>query len=97
MSGTTSTSRATTASAISRFWPWRQLTPANERRATADGLCVAVEDDGPGIAEAARAAVLARGVRMDETVPGSGLGLAIVDELAQLYGGQLRLDRKSVV
>ena len=58
---------------------------------------MAVEDDGPGIAEAARAAVLARGVRMDETVPGSGLGLAIVDELAQLYGGQLRLDRKSVV
>ena len=70
---------------------WARATVRISATATVDGLCVAVEDDGPGIAEAARAAVLARGVRMDETVPGSGLGLAIVDELAQLYGGQLRL------
>jgi signal transduction histidine kinase len=54
-------------------------------------LNLCVEDDGPGIDDTARTTALARGTRLDETVPGSGLGLAIVDELAQLYGGQLRL------
>jgi signal transduction histidine kinase len=28
-------------------------------------------------------------VRADQQVPGSGLGLSIVDDLAQLYGGEL--------
>jgi signal transduction histidine kinase len=50
-----------------------------------------VDDDGPGIAAERREAVMARGARLDESVPGSGLGLAIVQELAALYGGQLRL------
>ncbi|WP_439112583.1 sensor histidine kinase [Hydrogenophaga sp.] len=54
-------------------------------------LNVWVEDDGPGIDDTARATALARGTRLDESVPGSGLGLAIVDELAHLYGGKLRL------
>lgn len=55
-------------------------------------LLLCVEDDGPGIdSEQARTTALARGLRLDETVPGSGLGLAIVNELAALYGGQLRL------
>jgi signal transduction histidine kinase len=54
-------------------------------------LQLCVEDDGPGIDDQACATVLQRGLRLDETVPGSGLGLAIVDELAQLYGGQLSL------
>lgn len=63
---------------------------------TADGaerLRMIIEDDGPGIPAAERAAVLARGVRLDEAVPGSGLGLAIVDDLARLYGGDLTLDQ----
>jgi signal transduction histidine kinase len=34
---------------------------------------------------------MARGARLDESVPGSGLGLAIVQELAQLYGGDVSL------
>ncbi|HNO58664.1 MAG TPA: sensor histidine kinase, partial [Accumulibacter sp.] len=54
-------------------------------------LIVEVDDDGPGIAVELRAAVLRRGVRADERTPGSGLGLAIVDELAQLYRGELQL------
>jgi signal transduction histidine kinase len=54
-------------------------------------LQISVEDDGPGIDEGQRQAVLARGARLDERVPGSGLGLAIVDELAALYGGELKL------
>ena len=35
---------------------------------------------------------MARGERLDETVPGSGLGLAICSEIAGLYGGGLSLD-----
>jgi signal transduction histidine kinase len=54
-------------------------------------LRVCIEDDGPGIDEALRLQVLARGVRADESVPGSGLGLAIVADLVQLYGGRLQL------
>ncbi|MBI1906600.1 MAG: sensor histidine kinase [Rhodocyclales bacterium] len=53
---------------------------------------VDIDDDGPGIAEAVRANVFARGVRADEAAPGSGLGLSIVADLVQLYGGHVRLD-----
>jgi len=56
-------------------------------------LCIQIEDDGPGIPEGMREAVTARGTRLDESVPGSGLGLDIVQELASLYGGQLRLEQ----
>jgi len=55
-------------------------------------LQITVNDDGPGIAPEQRAAVLQRGVRLDESTPGSGLGRAIVVELAQLFGGALTLD-----
>jgi signal transduction histidine kinase len=51
-----------------------------------------IDDDGPGLPEAARAEVLKRGRRLDETKPGSGLGLSIVSDLAALYRGSLRLD-----
>lgn len=56
-------------------------------------LEIAVEDDGPGIAQEAMEAALTRGVRLDESVPGSGLGLAIVREGARRYGGELSLAR----
>jgi len=52
---------------------------------------VSVDDDGPGIPEDRRAAALARGGRLDESVPGSGLGLAIVVDAAHLHGGSLDL------
>ena len=57
------------------------------------GLRIVIEDDGPGIDEARRPAVLARGSRLDESVPGTGLGLAIVHDLVTLYGGGLTLGR----
>lgn len=55
-------------------------------------LRIVIDDDGPGIEPDRRDTVMARGVRMDESVPGSGLGLAIVNELVGLYGGSVRLD-----
>lgn len=50
-----------------------------------------VEDDGVGVPEESRKAALKRGGRLDETKPGSGLGLSIVTEIAELYGGELKL------
>lgn len=51
-----------------------------------------IDDDGPGLPEAARAEVLKRGRRLDETKPGSGLGLSIVSDLAAVYRGSLKLE-----
>jgi signal transduction histidine kinase len=57
-----------------------------------DGLIViTVDDDGMGLAEELRIAVLQRGVRADELAPGSGFGLAIVRDLAELHGGSIVL------
>jgi signal transduction histidine kinase len=55
-------------------------------------ILIMVEDDGPGIPKADRDRVLARGVRLDATIPGSGLGLAIAADLAELCGGSIALD-----
>lgn len=54
-------------------------------------LRIVIDDDGPGVDAARRDAVMARGARLDESVPGSGLGLAIVHELVALYGGAVTL------
>jgi signal transduction histidine kinase len=59
-------------------------------------LRVVIEDDGPGIEAGRRDAVMARGARLDESVPGSGLGLAIVQELVDLYGGEVELGAASL-
>jgi len=60
------------------------------------GLRILIEDDGPGLDEAACAQVLERGVRLDEQAPGTGLGLAIVTDLARAYGGELALSRSEL-
>lgn len=52
---------------------------------------ICINDDGPGIAPEDRAAVLARGTRLDESTPGTGLGLSIAAELVALYCGTLEL------
>lgn len=54
-------------------------------------LYIIVEDDGPGIPAADRAAVFSRGNRRDESVPGSGLGLAIVRDVASICEGAVML------
>jgi signal transduction histidine kinase len=68
------------------------------RAAPAEGelLLLAVDDDGAGLPEAGRAAVLRRGERLDESAPGSGLGLSIIDELARAYGGSVVLAGSSL-
>jgi signal transduction histidine kinase len=53
---------------------------------------IIVEDDGPGIPEAARERLFARGERLDTDKPGTGLGLAIARDVAELYGGAIALE-----
>jgi signal transduction histidine kinase len=71
-------------------WAKAKVTISASR--SGDRLRIVVEDDGPGIARAAREAALARGRRLDESMPGSGIGLDIVREIAALYRGNLLLD-----
>jgi signal transduction histidine kinase len=56
-------------------------------------VTIAVEDDGPGIAEDQLPRVIERGVRLDERAPGNGLGLSIVATLAASYDGELVLQQ----
>jgi len=56
---------------------------------------ITVEDDGPGLEPADLTRVLARGERLDETVPGSGLGLSIVRDISKLYRGGLELGKSA--
>jgi signal transduction histidine kinase len=51
-----------------------------------------IVDDGPGLQPEQIEHALARGVRLDERMPGSGFGLAIVRQMAEGYGGSLRLE-----
>ncbi len=54
---------------------------------------ILVEDDGPGIPEERRGELFKRGARLDTTgKPGTGLGLAIVRDVAEIYGGSVRLE-----
>ncbi|MDO7842384.1 sensor histidine kinase [Sphingomonas immobilis] len=62
-------------------------------RRAAGEVRFAVEDRGPGIAEADRALALRRFGRLDgaRTTPGAGLGMALVEAVARLHGGRLEL------
>jgi signal transduction histidine kinase len=53
---------------------------------------IEVEDDGPGIPETERTDIFDRGARLDLGKPGTGLGLAIVRDVAEIYGGSIRLE-----
>lgn len=63
-------------------------------RARASGdIEFSVTDTGPGVAEADRARVVQRFVRLDNSrnQPGVGLGLSLVAAVAEAHGGQLEL------
>ncbi len=68
-----------------------QICAASARSGADSRSRIVIDDDGPGIDAGRRAAVMARGARLDEAAPGSGLGLAIVNELVGPYGDSVRL------
>ena len=62
-----------------------------ERKGTS--VDILIEDDGPGIPEERLGELFTRGARLDTTgKPGTGLGLAIVRDVAEIYGGSIRLE-----
>lgn len=77
---------------LDNAWKWARSRVEVSFQADGDQLIIVVDDDGPGLEQKRRIAVLTRGVRADERVPGTGLGLAIVNDLAELYDGALALD-----
>jgi len=60
------------------------------------GASIAIEDDGNGIAPAARSKVLERGARLDQRGEGAGLGLAIVLDVLEAYGWRIVLDESDL-
>ncbi len=54
-------------------------------------LQLSVEDDGPGIPQSSRSAILQRGARLDEQRPGQGLGLAVAADIIESYGGGIEI------
>ena len=62
--------------------------------AEGDRILLTVADNGPGIAEADRARVVERFVRLEQSrsEPGSGLGLSLASAVAHLHGGELKLE-----
>lgn len=61
---------------------------------TGPSVNIAIEDDGPGIPAGKRPELFVRGMRLDTTgKPGTGLGLAIVRDVAEIYGGEITLER----
>ena len=72
------------------------IVPSAGARAIASGMVLTVSDDGPGIPEDAAAALLERGMRLDESTPGHGIGLAVVKDIAHSYGGRLKIGRSEL-
>lgn len=66
---------------------WARESVAVTIAVVAGEVVVTVVDDGPGLSDAERDAVVGRGIRLEERIPGSGLGIAT--ELAALHGGRL--------
>lgn len=57
-----------------------------------EGYLIRIEDDGPGVPEAQREAILERGSRLDEAVAGHGLGLGIAKDIVEGCAGTLALE-----
>lgn len=74
---------------------WRHARSAIRVAASAEGAnaVILIEDDGPGMEDAAIAQALVRGQRLDESGDGHGFGLSIAKELAELNGGAMDLAR----
>ncbi|MFK8035653.1 MAG: ATP-binding protein [Hyphomicrobiales bacterium] len=68
----------------------------NAQKTSKSQWALCVEDDGPGMTAEQCEQALKRGKRLDETVAGSGLGLSIVVETANLYTGNMKLERSEL-
>ena len=58
---------------------------------TGRGILLTLEDDGPGIPDELVKKVVQRGVRVDQGTSGHGIGLSVVQDIAQIYGGDLSI------
>ena len=72
----------------------RVLPGVSGRRA---GMELAIEDDGPGLADENVEHLLQRGVRGDERVQGHGIGLAIVQDILRAYQGEIHVTRSEAL
>lgn len=54
-------------------------------------LIITVEDDGKGIDDSKKQAILQRGFRADEQTPGHGIGMSILTEIIEAYCGSLKV------
>ena len=75
---------------------WASETVRVSARNSRGRILVRIDDDGPGLKEEQRVQVLARGERLDESMPGYGLGLSIVAKLAAIHRGTVRLERSEL-
>lgn len=76
---------------LDNAWKWGSSRILVSARAEGKMRRIAIEDDGPGLSEEARAQALVPGRRLDEREDGHGFGLPIARELAELHGGALEL------
>lgn len=62
------------------------------------GICLSVNDSGPGIPAEKRGEAMARFRRLDESgKEGHGLGLSIVARIAELHGAKFRLENSATL
>lgn len=66
--------------------------PLNHGESHRSGVCLVVEDDGPGIDDKLKQAILQRGVRLDSQTPGHGLGLHIAKGIVEAYNGEIAIE-----
>ena len=57
------------------------------------GIIITISDNGPGVPDEHRAAVIRRFFRLEDsrTTPGNGLGLALADAVVRRHDGELQL------
>ena len=78
---------------VDNAWRYGASQVTVDATTTAQGVRIAVRDDGPGVAEADRARLTERFFRVLGTEQtGSGLGLSIVARIAALHGASLRFE-----